>query len=94
MPISTLLAEQDFGPDEGRILIKAFDDAWSTVKASRCPAVEQTGDEVVRRLLAKRIIATAGNGERNPIHLVNDAIGYLSRWYQIDIEPASDVVEG
>jgi len=66
-----------FDPETAHLLAAAFENAWESLTA--------TGDRLAapfiaghsRDLLAKRIIGLAQRGERDPIHLSNDALAYL-----------------
>jgi hypothetical protein len=60
------------------ILTTAFDNAWAKFKASGSALAGEGYAPLTRDLLAKRIIKTAQNGERDTNRLVDDGIAYLS----------------
>jgi len=60
------------------ILTTAFDNAWAKFKASGSALAGEGYAPSTRDLLAKRIIKTAQNGERDTNRLVDDGIAYLS----------------
>ena len=70
--------DQVFDADDMQILVAAFDKAWETVQASgmRYPKAEA---EQVRAILAKHIIATAMNGERDLGRLRDGALLALAQ---------------
>jgi hypothetical protein len=86
MPISSLLQQNAFEPEITEILIDAFDRAWAVVNALN--RLEGAEADAVRALLAKRIIATAGEGECNTSRLVDDAVGYIGRWHKLETDNA------
>jgi hypothetical protein len=73
-------ADGVFYPEEAAILTAAFDDAWTTLQASRMSFAEQAYPSAVREILAKQqIIMAAQRGERNPRLLAQDALLPFSR---------------
>jgi hypothetical protein len=72
-----LIEPQRISSDLTPILTKAFDNAWAKFKASGALAGQGCAPST-RDLLAKRIIKTAENGERDTNRLVDDGIAYLS----------------
>ena len=75
MPIVPLLSDGFFGPEDTKILTAAFDTAWQTLRTSGSVFAADYRATSTRELLAKRIIVTARQGERDPIRLVDDALG-------------------
>ena len=75
-----LLAEHSgvFTPDEVRTLVVAFDKAWETIQASGVVYPEAKA-EAARAILAKHIIATATNGERDHARLRDGALLALAQ---------------
>ena len=68
MPIQQLLAQQSsFGPEEVKVLLRAFEEALRELRL-----VERTDPATL--LVAKRIIALAQQGERDPIRLREGAV--------------------
>ena len=61
-----------FGPAVGDIMRKAIDEAWDTLS-------EREKQRGARSELAIRVLATAADGERDPVRL-NDAA--LGNYYQ------------
>ena len=68
-----------FTPEEVKVLIAAFDAAWTKIMASNAPWAEPDYWEAGRTILAKQIIAAAKAGETNPQALTGDALLHLSR---------------
>jgi hypothetical protein len=66
MPITRLLQNASFGPDEIRVLVRAFDEALGTLRVDR--------NDPVADALAKKIIELAQEGERDPIRLRQHAV--------------------
>lgn len=66
-----------FEPEVTQILVKAFDDAWASLQVSGARLDGHVVD--AREILAKRIIETAKNGDRDPSRLVEDALGHLAK---------------
>ena len=86
MPIVPLLASAGFfDPATTKILTAAFDTAWQTLKTSGSVLAADFRAASTRELLAKRIIETGRQGERNPLRLAEDALAHL----QIQTETAS-----
>ena len=73
-----LIGPERISSDLTPILTTAFDNAWAKFKASGSALAGQGGGLSTRDLLAKRIIKTAENGERDTNRLVDDGIAYLS----------------
>ena len=59
------------------ILVAALEDAWTAVHTSGMQLDGHAAD--AQQILARRIIETAKNGERDPSRLVGDAVGHLAR---------------
>jgi hypothetical protein len=68
-----------FQPDEVRILVAAFDDAWASVRTSGAPFAEPAYQETARDIIAKSIIDAAKTGERNQRALTEAALLQLSK---------------
>jgi hypothetical protein len=71
MPITRLLQNASFGPDEIRVLVRAFDDALGTLGVDR--------NSPVAEALAKKIIELAQQGERDPKRLRQHAVRSVSQ---------------
>ena len=71
MPITRLLQNASFGPDEIRVLVRAFDDALGTLGVDR--------NSPVAEALAKKIIKLAQQGERDPRRLREHAVRSVSQ---------------
>lgn len=74
VPIDPLLAQEAFDPETTALLASAFDTAWDTIQCCRSSAATADGAESTREQLAKYIIATARDGERDPHRLVERAL--------------------
>jgi hypothetical protein len=72
-------AEGVFAPDQVRLLIDAFDDAWSRVQASKAPWATDDYAKVGRTIIAKHIIQNARLGEFDPRWLADSALLYLTQ---------------
>jgi hypothetical protein len=70
MPITRLLQNASFGPDEITVLVQAFDEALGTL------GVDRSG--LVADALAKKIIELAQQGQRDPILLRQHAVRSVS----------------
>jgi hypothetical protein len=68
-----------FGPDEVRVLVAAFDAAWTSVKTSGAPFAEPRYQDTAREILARAIIQAAKAGERNERALTEAALLQLSK---------------
>ena len=66
MPITRLLQNASFGPDEIKILVRAFEEALGTLRVDR--------NDPMSDALAKKIIELAQRGER-PARVIS-----LSQW--------------
>ena len=73
-----LIGPERISSDLTPILTTAFDNAWAKCKASGSALAREGYAPSTRDLLAKRIIKTAENGERDTNRLVDDGIAYLS----------------
>jgi hypothetical protein len=79
MPIVPLLSNDGFfDPAATKILIAAFDTAWQTLKTSGNVLAADYKSAATRELLARRIIETARQGQRDPTRLVDDALVHLA----------------
>ena len=70
MPITRLLQNASFGPDEIKILVRAFEEALGTLRVDR--------NDPISEALAKKIIELAQRGERDPIQLRQHAVRAVS----------------
>jgi hypothetical protein len=73
-PMNLLLANKAFDAETTQLLGSAFDAAWETVKASNGPLLDERHVASMRELLAKFIIATVEQGERDPNRLIEKAL--------------------
>jgi hypothetical protein len=72
MPIRSLVAPGEFGPETLAIMIEAFDAAYK--------ALDDTGQpKIVLEVIAQRIVEAARGGERDPARLVKAALPWLTR---------------
>jgi hypothetical protein len=71
MPITRLLQDTAFGPDEIAVLVAAYEDAL------RALSLVNRAD-LATEMVAKRIIELAKQGERDPIRLRERAIEAVS----------------
>ncbi len=79
MPIAQRLRSDGFfDPEATNILSAAFDTAWLTLRTSGDVLAADYRAASTRDLLAKRIIETARQGERDPIRLADDALAHLA----------------
>ena len=74
MPMNLLLANKAFDSETTQLLGSAFDAAWETVKASNGPLLDERHVASMRELLAKFIIATVEQGERDLNRLIEKAL--------------------
>jgi hypothetical protein len=72
-PMGSLLANKAFDAETTRVLGSAFDAAWERVEASNILPTEKGQVASMRELLAKFIIATIEQGERDPNRLIEKA---------------------
>jgi hypothetical protein len=79
MPITRLLQNASFGPDEIRVLVRAFDEALCMLRVDR--------NGLVADALAKKIIELAQQGERDPILLRQHAVQSVSQSETIEEGP-------
>ena len=68
-----------FDPPTVHILIGAFDDAWTSLQNSGAPFAAENYAERAREILAKHIIESAKNGERDQHTLSEGALLQLTR---------------
>jgi hypothetical protein len=71
MPITRLLQNASFGPDEIKVLVRAFEEALGTLRVDRNGPVSDA--------LAKKIIEFAQQGERDPTLLRQHAVRSVSQ---------------
>ena len=68
-------------PETTPILVEAFDAAWNDLYTAGCKAALGPEAPAARARLARRILAQAQRGIRDPIELSSDGVAYvLSRW--------------
>jgi len=80
MPITPLLKSNGFfDPAATKILTAAFDTAWQMLRTSGNVLAADFRAASTRDLLAKRIIETGSQGERNPLRPADDALAFLAR---------------
>jgi hypothetical protein len=79
MAIDLLPANSAFDAETTKVLASAFDAAWEKIKASDGSLTDKQQAAATRELLAKSIIKMVEQGERNPIRLVENAVGRLAR---------------
>jgi len=84
-PMNLLLADKAFDAETTQLLGSAFDAAWETVKASNGPLLDERHLASMRELLAKFIIATAEQGERDPNRLIEKALLRLKIMLRRDV---------
>ena len=72
--------DEVFDEDAVRVLVAAFDAAWQAVQECGASFASNGQAEATRELLALRIIEVArSTGLRDPIHLRDDALLYLTQ---------------
>ncbi len=80
-PIVPLLAQSAFDPETIKLLVAAFEEAWTKVEQSGSKLASPARRRGAQEILAKRIIETAQRGEREPQQLAQDAVDYLTETY-------------
>jgi len=73
-PMGSLLAKKAFDAETTRVLGSAFDAAWEKVEATNILPTDKRQMASMRELLAKFIIATVEQGERDPNRLIEKAL--------------------
>jgi tartrate dehydratase beta subunit/fumarate hydratase class I family protein len=68
-----------FDPEATKLLTAAYDTAWQMLRTSGNVLAADFRAASTRDLLAKRIIETGSQGERNPLRLADDALAFLAR---------------
>jgi hypothetical protein len=68
-----------FDPDEIRILVAAFDEAWEAVQASGVIFDTKAKADTARAILAKHIIAAAKDGGYDQVRLRDGALVALAQ---------------
>ena len=84
MPITRLLQDTAFGPDEIAVLVAAYEDALRALSL-----VNRT--DLATEMVAKKIIELAKQGERDPVRLRERVIEAVSR-PPPSVAPASTVM--
>ena len=72
--VMNLFATKAFDAETTQLLGSAFDAAWETVKSSNGLLLDERHVASMRELLAKFIIATVEQGERDPNRLIEKAL--------------------
>ena len=85
MPMNLLLADKAFDAETTQLLGSAFDAAWETAKASNGSLLDERHAASMRELLAKFIIATAEQGEKDPNRLIEKALLRLKIMLRRDV---------
>jgi len=80
------LANKAFDTEATQLLGSAFDAAWETVKASNGPLLDKCYAASMRELLAKFIIETVEQGERDPNRLIEKALLRLKIILRRDVD--------
>ena len=62
MPLTAVLANHMFSPDEVQILVSGFDDAWATTKRSASLFASARYEHGTREIIAKHIAELAKQG--------------------------------
>jgi hypothetical protein len=83
MPITRLLQDTAFGPDEIAVLVAAYDDALRLSLINR--------PDLATEMVAKKIIELAKQGERDPVRLRERVIEAVSS-RPPSVAPASTVM--
>jgi hypothetical protein len=84
MPITRLLQNASFGPDEIKILVRAFEEALGTLRVDR--------NDPISEALARKIIELAQRGERDPIRLRQHAVRAVSQ-SNLSLNKAGTVID-
>ena len=77
-PLIPLQRNRAFDPETVHLLAAAFENAWKSLTARGDRFADPLRADHSREVLAKRIIELAQRGERDPIHLRDDALAYLT----------------
>lgn len=72
MKARQLIGKSSYGPDELKILFKAFDDAWDVIAPTISGRAEAI--EAARMKLANIILSLAQNGRRDAEQIKNAAL--------------------
>lgn len=68
-----------FAPEDIRILVAAFDEAWASLEKSGAYLGSEHRVELTRQVLATHIIGIARRGERDQRRLAEDALLHLAQ---------------
>jgi len=68
-----------FGPDDVRVLVAAFDDAWRRLLDSGVEFGSERESKAMRDMLAKSVIEQARHGERDQRRLRDGALLHCAR---------------
>ena len=81
MAIGPLLSQSAFDPELIETLVAAYERAWAQVEASGSKFASPRYRRAAQEIIAKRIIDTARQGEKEPQRLVEDAVAHLAESY-------------
>ena len=84
-PMDSLLANKAFDAETMGVLGSAFDAAWERVEATDILPIDKGQVASMRELLAKFIIATVEQGERDPNQLIEKALLRLGTILRRDV---------
>jgi len=76
--------ETAFDPETIEVLATAFDNAWDRLQKSGSRFARPGYSRAVREVIAKRIIAMAQFGMKDPRKLTDDAMQFLTASYRDD----------
>jgi hypothetical protein len=75
VPLSRIPTPLD--PETTSILVQAFDAAWSDLATAGCEAALGPDAQAARERLARRIVAQAQRGIRDPLELMSDGVAHV-----------------
>jgi hypothetical protein len=78
VPMTQLLANGAFDPETTNLLGAAFEDAWLSLRDTGSSLTDETQAASTREMLAKTIIESAQQGERDGHKLVEKALASLA----------------
>jgi hypothetical protein len=70
-------SETAFDPESIELLASALDEAWRRIQQSGSQFARPAYSQVMREVIAKRIIETAQHGVKDQLTLVDDAVRFL-----------------
>ena len=65
------------GPETVALAASAFETAWSTLEKGFRSEIQALGSDLTRSIMARRIVSTIGQGERDLTRLQQDALAYM-----------------